>query len=49
MVSIPIPIPKFVGQLVPDCGRAGGVPVGAGVPAQTQFWLVTQEAFLQKP
>jgi hypothetical protein len=33
MMSIPTPIPRIVGQLVPDSGRVGavGVGVGAGV------------------
>ena len=32
-MSIPTPIPRIVGQLVPDSGRVGavGVGVGAGV------------------
>jgi hypothetical protein len=53
ITNIPSPTPANVGQDVPDLGREAGVAVGdeigGEVGAQTQFWLVTQDGFLQKP
>jgi len=60
IVNIPIPMPRVVGQSVPDCGRAGAVgvavgfdePVGVAVgvePGQTQSVSLVQLGFRQKP
>jgi hypothetical protein len=60
IASIPIPMPRVVGQSVPDCGRAGAIGVGVGVDdpvgvgvgvveEQTQFVLLVQFGFRQKP
>ena len=49
IVRIPIPIPKVVGQSVPEEGRAAcGVAVGAAVP-QEQLESVGQDELLQYP
>jgi len=51
IVNIPTPAPTIVGQSTPELGSVGGtgVPVGPGVPLQTQFVLAVQDGFLQKP
>ena len=49
MVIIPTPIPRTVGQPVPEFGSDGWLVGEAVAPEQIQFVLVAQDGLRQKP